>query len=78
MSRKSRNEKNLHTWSFYRLAQFIEYKAALAGIQVEYVDPKYTIQICPQCKAKNKVKDRNYTCECGFKSHRDRVGAINI
>lgn len=73
-----RNEKNLHTWSFYRLAQFIEYKAALAGIQVEYVDPKYTSQICPQCKAKNKVKDRNYTCECGFKSHRDRVGAINI
>jgi len=73
-----KNEKNLHTWSFYRLAQFIEYKAALAGIMVEYADPKYTSQSCPECKTLNKAKDRRYKCSCGYKSHRDRVGAINI
>ena len=76
ISRK--NEKNLHTWSFYRLAQFIEYKAKLEGIKVEYVDPKYTSQKCPICGELNHAKDRKYSCECGFKSHRDRVGAINI
>jgi IS605 OrfB family transposase len=73
-----KNEKNLHSWSFYRLAMFIEYKARLAGIKVEYVNPKYTSQTCPQCGQRNKISDRNYKCGCGFKNHRDRVGAINI
>lgn len=73
-----KNEKNLHTWSFYRLAMFIEYKAKLAGIRVEYVDPKYTSQTCPICGKKNKAKDRKYKCTCGFKIHRDILGARNI
>lgn len=73
-----KNEKNLHTWSFYRLAQFIEYKALLEGIRVEYVNPQYTSQKCPVCSKLNHAKDRNYSCECGFKMHRDRLGAINI
>lgn len=73
-----KNEKNLHTWSFYRLSRFVEYKAKLEGIRVLYVDPKYTSQICPKCGMKNKAKDRQYKCACGFKTHRDRLGAINI
>lgn len=73
-----KNEKNLHTWSFYRLAQFIEYKANMVGIKVEYVNPAYTSQKCPSCLTLNKAKDRKYSCWCGFHAHRDRVGAINI
>ncbi|WLR44502.1 transposase (plasmid) [Bacillus carboniphilus] len=73
-----KNEKNLHTWSFYRLAQFIEYKANLVGIKVEYVNPAYTSQTCPSCEKQNKAKDRKYVCSCGFETHRDRVGAMNI
>jgi len=73
-----KNEKNLHTWSFYRLANFIEYKAILAGIRVEYVNPKYTSQKCPVCGERNKAADRKYKCGCGFKGHRDMVGALNI
>jgi|LGOV01.1.fsa_nt_gb putative transposase len=73
-----KNEKNLHTWSFYRLANYIEYKAALAGIRVEYVNPAYTSQICPVCGQLNKAKGRNYTCDCGYHAHRDLVGASNI
>lgn len=73
-----KNEKNLHTWSFYRLAGYVEYKAKLAGLRVEYVDPKHTSQQCPCCKKLNKAKDRSYVCGCGYKAHRDRVGAINI
>ncbi len=73
-----KNEKNLHTWSFFRLASYIEYKAKMAGMDVEYVNPAYTSQICPACGQKNHAKDRSYLCGCGFSAHRDRVGAINI
>lgn len=73
-----KNEKNLHTWSFYRLALFIEYKANLAGIRVEFVNPSYTSQTCPNCQKRNKAKDRTYKCKCGFEKHRDVVGAMNI
>ena len=78
-TRKSRkNNHSLHTWSFYRLAQFIEYKSKLAGISVEYVNPTYTSQTCPVCGSVHHADDRNYTCECGFHIHRDLLGAMNI
>ena len=73
-----KNNKNLHTWSFYRLALFIEYKAKLEGIKFEYVNPAYTSQMCPNCSEKNKAQDRKYKCKCGFEKHRDLVGAMNI
>lgn len=73
-----KNNHSLHTWSFYRLAQFIEYKAKLAGISVEYVNPAYTSQTCPICGNVHHANDRTYTCECGFRIHRDLLGAMNI
>ena len=73
-----KNEFNLHTWSFYRLASFIEYKARMAGIRVEYVNPAYTSQVCPVCGKLNHANDRSYQCDCGYHAHRDLVGAINI
>lgn len=78
-TRKSRkNNHSLHNWSFYRLAQFIKYKARLAGITVEYVNPAYTSQRCPICGNVHHADDRKYICECGYHGHRDLVGAINI
>ena len=73
-----KNNPTLHHWSFYRLAQYIEYKARLAGIKVEYVNPAYTSQICPICGHIHHAKDRKYVCKCGFHTHRDLLGAINI
>ena len=79
-TRKSRkNNHSLSNWSFYRLASFIEYKANLVGIMVEYVHPAYTSQNCPNCGHRYHAKDRKYACsDCGYIGHRDIVGAKNI
>ena len=76
-SRRKRN-RMISSWSFWRLSKYISYKAALAGIAVVFVDPHYTSQTCPVCGEKHKTKTRKYECSCGFRGHRDIVGAMNI
>lgn len=65
-------------WSYQRLTNFIQYKASLSGIAVEFVDPYLTTKRCPKCGKINNVKGRDYRCSCGFRKHRDLVGAMNI
>lgn len=43
------NQFVLRNWSYYRLQQYIEYKAKMAGITVRKVDPYHTSQICSCC-----------------------------
>jgi IS605 OrfB family transposase len=74
-----KNNRMSNTWAFYQLAQFITYKAERLGMKVERVDPAYTSQECPACGKHNKAQDRRYCCsDCGWKGHRDSVGAIAI
>ena len=74
-----KNNRAQNSWTFYQLTAFITYKAARLGIKVEMVDPAHTSQECPACKHRNKADDRTYECcKCGWKGHRDIVGAINI
>jgi putative transposase len=74
-----KNNRMMATWAFYQLATFIAYKAARAGIAVQWVDPAHTSQQCPACFRRNEADDRHYVCaECGWTGHRDAVGAINI
>ena len=77
-SKSRKNNRSINSWSFYRLQQFIKYKAKMADIEVIEVDPKYTSQVCPNCGKLNHAKDRLFTCECGYHGHRDLVGAWNI
>jgi transposase len=67
---RSRSEpgRSLHSWAFYQLKEMIRYKAEMAGIQVERVNPEYTSQTC-KCGHREKA-NRNgirFRCkQCGY------------
>jgi IS605 OrfB family transposase len=70
-----------HSWAFYELQTFIEYKAREKEISTVYVDPAYTSQTCPRCNhiSKNNRNGRSFVCECcGHSLHADLIGARNI
>lgn len=76
-------QRFLHnSWSFYQLRQFVEYKAALAGIPVVLVDPRYTSQTCPACdhiaKGNRPTRDDFRCQDCGFAGPSDTISALNI
>lgn len=72
-------KKGMATWDYFRLYRFINYKAAAFGIKVIKVDARFTSQRCPKCGSLNTANDRDYhCCYCGYKNHRDLVGALNI
>jgi len=72
----------LHSWSFYQLRAFIEYKAALAGVTVIAVDPRNTSRTCPVCGCvdkRNRPEQSRFSCiRCGFSALADTVAAQNI
>lgn len=69
------------SWAFRQLQTFIEYKANEAGVAVIYVDPAHTSQTCPRCNhiSRNNRNGLTFRCEkCGYETHADRAGAMNI
>lgn len=79
--KKSQRSRH-HSWSFYQLRNFIEYKADLAGIGVVNINAAYTSQECPHCHTISKLNRPNrnsFSCiSCGFSAPADTVAALNI
>ncbi len=65
-------------WAMFQ--QFCIYKAANAGREVLFVNPRYTSQICSGCGAvkKKELSERWHSCECGAELDRDYNAALNI
>ena len=76
---KIRSYTEKSQWSFFQLDQYIQYKAALRGVEVIHVPAAYTSQECSRCHARNKPDRKRYACSnCGHKDHRDANAAFTI
>lgn len=69
-------------WSFSQLRSYTAYKARLAGVPVEIVDPRNTSRTCNECghcDKRNRRSQADFLCRsCGYSAHADENAAINI
>jgi putative transposase len=65
-------------WRFGLIMLKLEYKLFQYDIKLIKINEAYSSQTCPNCGKCKKPTSRNYECKCGYKQHRDIVGAINI
>lgn len=82
LNRGSKANNDLRSWAFYQLEQFLAYKAYQSCSEVLKVSARYTSQRCPKCGSIDRRHRHHgtheYTCQCGYRSNDDRVGAMNI
>lgn len=73
---------DLHSWAFYQLRQFVEYKATLAGVPVALVDPRNTSRECSRCghvDKRNRPSRDDFRCvSCTHAEGADANAARNI
>ena len=73
--------QRLHAWPFAKIADRIEYKARLHGIQVVKISEAYSSQTCHACGkiARSNRKTRgSYSCSCGWHAHADINSSANL
>lgn len=72
----------LHSWSFFQLRAFLEYKAKLTGVNMVAVDRTNTSITCPCCGCTEKTNRKGqakFLCvSCGFSGLADHIAAMNI
>ncbi len=82
VSVRRENRYERHSWAFYQLRMCVAYKAAWAGIEVKFVDPRNTSRTCSQCghcEKANRQHQSSFKCkQCGFCLNADINAAINI
>ena len=83
--RSKTERRRSNSWAFYQLREFIEYKALGAGVEVVFVNPRYTSQTCHNClhihpiKGKSYRGGKRYKCGgCGWIGDADFNGSMMI
>ncbi|HMB06461.1 MAG TPA: transposase [Isosphaeraceae bacterium] len=81
-ARGSDARNRLSGWSFAQLYNFLAYKAQIAGVMVEKVDPRNTSRACAECghcERSNRKNRSEFRCQaCGHEAHADVNAARNI
>ena len=66
-------------WEYGKDWEYINYKSKQAGMESFNGSERGTSSHCPECSLKKKPTGRWWKCRnCGFESHRDVVGALNM
>ncbi|RXI54964.1 RNA-guided endonuclease InsQ/TnpB family protein [Clostridium tetani] len=78
-------EKFLKDWTYYDLQNKLKYKAEEIGIDIIFINPKYTSQRCSKC---GNINNKNRDCKkdqakfqciiCGYKENADINASKNI
>jgi len=80
--RRKKQRGVFHSWSFYQLRKFIEYKAQAKGIPILLINPKDTSKTCPRCghiSSRNRKSQSLFTCQaCGISLNADFSASQNI
>ena len=83
--RSKTERRRSNSWAFYQLRQFLTYKAMKFGVELVFVDPRYTSQTCHNCLHIHPVPGESYrtgkrfSCGyCGWHGDADENGAKNI
>jgi IS605 OrfB family transposase len=78
--RETGKAKCVHEWSFAQLQWMIRYKAARAGVEVVYIDPRYTSQTCSRCLHLGvRPNQSSFQCrDCGYQINADLNGAKSV
>lgn len=76
------NDFILRNWSYYELQQQIVYKANMYGIQVRFINPYHTSQICSCCghwEEGQRIDQAHFVCKaCGNTMNADFNASRNI
>ncbi len=72
---RKRQRARMSGWSFAQLRSFVEYKATLAGVVFEGVNPRDSSRTCAECghcDKGNRKSQSEFECgRCGHKAHAD-------
>ena len=74
---------DLRSWSFHQLEQFMTYAGPCENCSVLKVSARYTAALFEMRHGSVHKGNRDhskhlYSCQCGYKSNDDRIGAMNI
>lgn len=74
-----RMRSRLHRWSWFELQTFIEYKAQAKGIEVIFVNPAYSSQVCSKCDCLGSRHKHLFKCSnCLSYQNSDRNACQNL
>lgn len=83
--RSKTERRRSNSWAFYQLRQFLTYKAVKFGINLVFVDPRYTSQTCHKCLHIHPIRGESYRSgkkfrcgHCGWVGDADENGAKNL